>query len=61
MVGRKNHYGSESQRGPEVADLFYSPIETARLRGEAPAHDQRRAALAAFENPVTITLPYRQG
>lgn len=25
-----------------------------------PAHDQRRAALAALENPGTITLPYRQ-
>src|SRR6266508_6129738 len=27
VVGRKNHYGSRSQRGTEVAALFYSLIE----------------------------------
>jgi hypothetical protein len=36
VVGRKNHYGSKSQRGTEVAALFYSLIETAKLRGEDP-------------------------
>jgi hypothetical protein len=34
VLGRKNHYGSKSQRGTEVAALFYSLIETAKLRGE---------------------------
>jgi transposase len=60
VVGRKNHYGSKSQRGTEVAALFYSLIETARLRGEDPGHYLRRAALAAIENPGTVTLPTRQ-
>jgi len=60
VLGRKNHYGSKSQRGTEVAALFYSLIETARLRGEEPGHYLRRAALAAIESPGTVTLPTRQ-
>ncbi|NPC53548.1 IS66 family transposase [Corallococcus sp. AB032C] len=61
VLGRKNHYGSKSQRGTEVAALFYSLVETARLRGEDPGHYLRRAALAAIENPGTVTLPKSQG
>lgn len=57
VVGRKNHYGSKSQRGTEVAALFYSLIETARLRGEDPGDYLLRAALAAIEHPGTVTLP----
>ncbi|WP_317987262.1 IS66 family transposase [Stigmatella hybrida] len=60
VLGRKNHYGSKSQRGTEVAALFYSLIETARLRGEEPGRYLRRAALAAIESPGTVTLPTRQ-
>ncbi|MBZ4402226.1 transposase, partial [Myxococcus sp. AS-1-15] len=60
VMGRKNHYGSKSQRGTEVAALFYSLIETARLRGEDPGHYLRRAALASIENPGTVTLPKSQ-
>ena len=33
VVGRKNHYGSQSRRGTEVAALFYSAIESAKLAG----------------------------
>lgn len=57
VVGRKNHYGSKSQRGTEVAALFYSLLETAKLRGEDPGDYLLRAALAAIENPGTVTLP----
>ncbi|WP_434300954.1 IS66 family transposase [Corallococcus exiguus] len=60
VMGRKNHYGSKSKRGTEVAALFYSLIETARLRGEDPGHYLQRAALAAIENPGTVTLPNSQ-
>ena len=60
VMGRKNHYGSKSKRGTEVAALFYSLIETARLRGEDPGNYLRRAALAAIENPGTVTLPKSQ-
>jgi transposase len=57
VLGRKNHYGSKSQRGTEVAALFYSLIETAKLRGEDPGDYLLRAALAAIESPGTVTLP----
>jgi transposase len=57
VVGRKNHYSSKSLRGTEVVALFYSLIETARLRGEDPGDYLLRAALAAIEQPGTITLP----
>ena len=60
VMGRKNHYGSKSKRGTEVAALFYSLIETARLRGEEPGHYLRRAALAAIQNPDAVTLPESQ-
>jgi hypothetical protein len=46
VVGRKNHYGSKSQRSTKVAALFYSLIETAKLRGEDPGDYLLRAALA---------------
>ena len=57
VVGRKNHYGSKSKRGTEVAALFYSLIETAQMRGEDPAAYLQRAALAAITTPGTVTLP----
>jgi transposase len=57
VVGRKNHYGSKSKRGTEVAALFYSLIETAQLRGEDPAMYLQRAAMAAISTPGTVTLP----
>lgn len=37
VVGRKNHYGSKSRRGTEVAAIFYTLIETAKLHGVDPA------------------------
>jgi transposase len=36
VVGRKNHYGSRSLRGTEVAAVFYTLCETARLIGVDP-------------------------
>jgi hypothetical protein len=36
VVGRKNHYGSRSERGTRVAALFYSLIESAKLCGVEP-------------------------
>lgn len=57
VVGRKNHYGSKSKRGTEVAATFYSLIETAQIRGEDPATYLARAAMAAIAEPGTVTLP----
>ena len=58
VVGRKNHYGSRSQRGTEVAALFYSLIESAKLCGVEPKAYLLRATHAALETPGTVTLPH---
>ena len=57
-VGRKNHYGSKSQRGTEVAALFYSFIESAKLAGVDPATYLEEAVRRAIANPGTVTLPH---
>jgi transposase len=58
VVGRKNHYGSRSKRGTEVAALFYSLIETAKLAGGNPKAYLLAATHAALENPGTALLPH---
>ncbi len=57
VVGRKNHYGSRSQRGTEVAALFYSLFESAKLAGVEPKSYVLRATYAAIDEPGTATLP----
>jgi len=47
VVGRKNHYGSRSKRGTEVAALLYSLMESAKLCGLEPKAYLRRAVTAA--------------
>lgn len=58
VVGRKNHYGSRSQRGAEVTAIFYSLIGTAKLCGEAPGAYLRRALVAALQQPGAVTFPF---
>jgi transposase len=58
VVGRKNHYGSRSKRGTEVAALFYSLIESAKLCGVEPKAYLLRALRAALTTPGTVTLPH---
>ena len=57
VVGRKNHYGSRSERGAHVAALFYSLCETAKLCGVEPRRYLRDAAFAAIRQPGTVTMP----
>lgn len=57
VVGRKNHYGSRSRRGTEVAALFYSLIESAKLCGIDPKLYLRTAAMAALRGEQ-IPLPH---
>ncbi len=55
VLGRKNHYGSKSRRGTEVAAVFYTLIESAKLAGVEPAAYLKRAAeiaLAGGEPPL---------
>jgi transposase len=56
-IGRKNHYGSRSERGTRVAALFYSLIESAKLVGVEPAAYLAEATRRAIAVPGTITLP----
>jgi len=58
VVGRKNHYGSRSKRGTEVAALFYSLIESAKLCGVEPKAYLLQAVRAALATPGTVTLPH---
>lgn len=57
VVGRKNFYGARSQRGTDVAALFYTLFETAKLRGVEPKAYLRTAVEAALVRPGTVTLP----
>ena len=57
VVGRKNHYGSRSVRGTEVAAILYSLIETTKLCGLDPDHYLKVAASAAIDG-VKIPLPH---
>lgn len=57
VIGRKNHYGSRSHRGTEVAALFYSLIESAKLAGIGP-HTYLRAAVNAALRGGQIPLPH---
>jgi transposase len=57
VVGRKNHYGSRSKRGTEVAALFYSLIETAKLCEVNPKAYLLAATHAALTTPGTALLP----
>jgi len=57
VVGRKNHYGSRSLRGTQVAALFYSLLESAKLVGLDPAKYLKTAVEAAFAGQP-IPLPH---
>lgn len=57
VLGRKNHYGSRSERGTEVAALFYSLIESAKLTGVEPDSYLRQAAHAAVRQ-LPVPLPH---
>ncbi len=57
VVGRKNHYGSHSKRGSEVAAVLYSLVETAKLVGVEPKAYLRAATMAALRTPGAVTFP----
>jgi transposase len=57
VVGRKNHYGSRSRRGTEVAAILYSLLESAKLVGLNPIEYMRRAVDAALRGE-SIPLPH---
>ncbi len=59
VVGRKNHYGSKSERGTQAAAIFYSLIETARHLGLDERQYLLTAARSALRNPGQVPLPHQ--
>jgi len=57
VVGRKNHYGSHSRRGAEVAAILYTLFESAKLAGVDPHRYMLEATRRAIASPGTVTLP----
>jgi transposase len=57
VIGRKNHYGSRSKRGAEVAAIMYTLFESAKLCGIEPKAYVATVARAAIASPGTVTLP----
>jgi transposase len=57
VIGRKNHYGSRSRRGTEVAAIFYSLVESAKLAGVEPKTYLHLAVIAALTGQP-IPLPH---
>lgn len=55
-VGRKNHYGSKTLRGTQVAATFYTSVETARRHGLDPGAYLRAAAQHALQHPEAAAL-----
>jgi len=58
-LGRKNHYGSRSERGTEVAALFYSLLESAKLCGDNPEQYLLAATKAILTDPTDVLLPHQ--
>lgn len=56
VLGRKNHYGSKSRRGTEVAAVFYTLIESAKLAGVEPAAYLMAATTAALVDAAALPL-----
>ena len=57
VVGRKNHYGSRSLRGLEVAAILYSFVESAKLNGVDPRAYLRHAVRAGLRGE-RVPLPH---
>ena len=57
VVGRKNHYGSHSLRGTEVAATLYSLVESAKLNALEPRFYLRVAVRAGLRREI-VPLPH---
>jgi transposase len=60
VLGRKNHYGSRSERGTKVAAMMYSLVETAKINRVDPELYLKLAALEALGGRP-IPLPHQLG
>ena len=57
VIGRRNHFGSKSVRGTEVAAVMYSLVESAKVSGVDPMAYLIECAARAKRNPGAVLLP----
>ena len=57
VLGRKNHYGSRSRRGTEVAAIYYTLVECAKLAGVSPKAYIIAVAKVARGSPGAVLMP----
>ena len=58
VVGRKNYYGTRSERGARVASLMFSMIQTCTMLGVDPHGYLTEAATRARGTPGSVYLPH---
>ena len=59
VLGRKNHLGSRSKRGMQVAGLYYSLLDTAKICGVDPRQYLLGALRLAIQEPGSVLLPHQ--
>lgn len=57
VLGRKNHYGSRSRRGTEVAAIIYTLMESAKLAGVSPKGYLLAVLERSLKKPGAVLLP----
>ena len=57
VIGRRNHFGSKSVRGPQMAAILYSLVETAKVCGLDPIAYLLEVATRARRTPGATLLP----
>lgn len=57
VLGRRNHFGSKSVRGTEMAAILYSLVETAKVCGLDPTAYLVEVATRARRAPGAVLLP----
>jgi transposase len=58
VVGRRNHFGSKSRRGTEVAATLYTLVETAKLHDIDPAAYLHAAIVAADRDELLLPAQF---
>ena len=58
VVGRRNHFGSKSRRGTEVAATLYTLVETAKLHDIDPAAYLYAAIVAADHDELLLPAQF---
>jgi transposase len=61
VMGRRNHFGSKSARGTEVAAILYSLVESAKASAIDPIAYLTEVATRAKETPGAVLLPVDVG